>query len=110
MLTFDKTENGYLELFGVFLKEVLSRDFLWFDSRALASFLWSLAKKKCNAKNLFHRVQEEIFQKGTKDLHNAEFVQILWLLLRQKWEAGNFCLFWTMNFFQEVSSCLKMCN
>lgn len=93
LLTFAKTENGSLELFGVFLKEVLSRDFLWFDSRALASFVWSVAKKKFNAKNLFHRVQEEIFQRGTKDLHNAEFVQILWSFTKAEMGSREFLSF-----------------
>ena len=79
---------------------------MWFDSRVLASFVWSLSKNIFNAKNLFNRVQEEIFQRGTKDLHNAEFVQILWFFTKAEMGSKE-CL---LNFFQEVSSCLKMCN
>ena len=78
LLSFAKTENVSVELFEVFLDEILSRDFLKIDNRALAEFVWSFAKKEFITDKLFDRVEEEILRRGTTDFHNVDLIKMLW--------------------------------
>lgn len=78
ILSFAKTGNSFVELFHVFLEEILSRDFLVIGSRALAEFAWSFAKNEFKANKLFEKVEEEIMSRGAADLNNAALSKILW--------------------------------
>ena len=77
-LSFSETQGGSAELFDVFLEEIVLRDFVMFESRALPVFLLPFVKSGVKAEKLFHRVEEEILRRGTTDFHYASLNKILW--------------------------------
>ena len=87
VLLFAKSDGCAVELFDIFLEEILSRDFLLMDSAVLAQFVWSSAKKELNAETLFDRVEEEILRRGTANLERRHIVQILWAFSKAKNEG-----------------------
>ena len=95
LMLFAKSDGCAVELFDIFLEEILSRDFLLMDSAVLAQFVWSSAKKELNAETLFDRVEEEILRRGTANLERRHIVQILWAF--SKAEKGGKQLFYTMD-------------
>ena len=101
LLSFAKTDNAFVELFHVFLEEILSRDFLTIGSRALAEFVWSFAKKEFKADKLFLQVEEAILSRGTTDLNNAALTKILWAFGRS--ERGSKQFFYFLD--NELASC-----
>ena len=60
LMLFAKSDGCAVELFDIFLEEILSRDFLLMDSADLALSVWSFEKKELNADILFDKVEEEI--------------------------------------------------
>ena len=84
LMMFAKTDGCPVELFNIFLEEILSRDFLLIISSDLAQFVWSFAKKDVKADELFNRVEEEILRRGTTDLKRRDFFQILWAFGKAK--------------------------
>ena len=101
LLSFAKTDNAFVELFHVFLEDILSRDFLTIGSRALAEFVWSFAKKEFKADKLFLQVEEAILSRGTTDLNNAALTKILWAFGRS--ERGSKQFFYFLD--NELVSC-----
>ena len=84
LMLFAKSDNCAVELFDIFLKEILSRDFLLMSSSDLALFVWSFAKKELKADTLFDKVEEEILRRGMADLKRRDLFQILWAFGRSK--------------------------
>ena len=78
LMLFANSDGCAVELFGIFLEEILSRDFSVIGSSDLALFVWSFAKKELNADTLFERVEEEILRRGTANLERRDVFQILW--------------------------------
>lgn len=78
LVSFSKTDNAFVEVFHVFLKEILSRDFSQIDSRGLVDFVWAFAKKDIKAGKLFLRVEEEFLQRGMDDFNSVAIGKILW--------------------------------
>ncbi|XP_020606980.1 uncharacterized protein LOC110045705 [Orbicella faveolata] len=78
LMLFAKSDGCAVELFDIFLKEILSRDFLLMSSSDLALFVWSFAKKELKADTLFDKVEEEILRRGTANLKRRDIFQILW--------------------------------
>ena len=83
-MLFAKSDVCTVELFDIFLKEILSRDFLSMDGGALARFVWSFAKKELKADSLFDRAEEEILRRGAANLERRGLVQILWAFSKAK--------------------------
>ena len=77
LMLFANSDGCAVELFDIFLKEILSRDFFVIGSSDLAVLVWSFAKNKLNADPLFERVEDEILRQGTANLERRVF-QILW--------------------------------
>ena len=78
LMLFAKTEGSNVELFHIFLQEILSRNIKLMDTTDLAQFVWSFAKKDVRADELFDRVEEEILRRGTKNFKRIEIFQIKW--------------------------------
>lgn len=78
LLSFSKTDDGFVEVFHVFLKEILSRDFSQIDTRGLVDFVWAFAKKEIKAGKLFSRVEEEFLRRGVEDFTSVDIGRILW--------------------------------
>ena len=78
LLSFSKADNAFVEVFHVFLKEMLSRDFSQIDSRGLVDFVWAFAKKDIKAGKLFLRVEEEFLRRGMDDFTSVDIGRILW--------------------------------
>jgi len=78
LMLFAKSDGCAVELFDIFLEEILSRDFLLMDNSALALFVWSFAKMRLNADTLFDKVEEEILRRGAANFERVNLVQILW--------------------------------
>ena len=95
VMLFAKSDGCAVELFDIFLEEILSRDFLLMDSADLTLFVWSFAKKELNAETLFDRVEEEILRRGTANLEIRHIVQILWAFSKAK--KGDKQLFYIMD-------------
>ena len=78
LLSFSKTDTASVELYDVFLEEILSRDFMEIDYRNLAAFVWSFAVKEMKADRLFDRVEEEILRQETiEHFHNIDLTMVL---------------------------------
>ena len=78
LLSFSKTKNGSLEMFNVFLKEILSHDLSRVGIRDLAQFVRPFAMMKFQADELFDRIEAEILERGTTDFHSTDLIfQIL---------------------------------
>ena len=84
VMLFAKSDGCAVELFYIFLKEFLSRDFFFMDNADFTLFVWSFAKKELNADTLFDRVEEEILRRGTANLERRQTVQILWAFGKAK--------------------------
>jgi len=84
LMLFAKSDGSTVELFDIFLNEILSRDFLLMSSSDLALFVWSFAKKELKADPLFDKVEEEILRRGTANLKRRDVFQILWAFGRSK--------------------------
>ena len=84
LMLFAKSDGCRVELFDIFLKEILSRDFLVMTSGHLAIFVWSFAKKELKADTLFDKVEEEILRRGTANLKRRDVFQILWAFGKSK--------------------------
>ena len=84
VMLFAKSDGCAVELFDIFLEEILSRDFLLMSSSDLAQFVWSFAKKELKADTLFDKVEEEILRRGTANLKRRDLFQILWGFGRSK--------------------------
>ena len=95
VMLFAKSDGCPVELFDIFLEEILSRDFLFIGSAALVHFVWSFAKKGLYADTLFDRVEEEILRRGTASLERRQFAQILWAFGKAK--KGGKQLFYIMD-------------
>ena len=95
LMLFAKSDVCAVELFDIFLEEILSRDFLSMESAYLAFFVWSFAKKELNADTLFDKVEEEILRRGTANLERRNVVQILWAFSKAK--KGGKQLFYIMD-------------
>ena len=95
VLMFAKSDGCAVELFDIFLEEILSRDFLLMDSADLALFVWPFAKRELNADILFDRVEDEILIRGTANLERRGVVQILWAFSKAK--RGGKHLFYIMD-------------
>ena len=78
LMLFANSDGCAVELFDIFLEEILSRDFLVIGSSDLAVFVWFFAKKELNADTLFERVEKEILRRGTANLEKRDVFQILW--------------------------------
>ena len=78
LMLFANSDGCAVELFDIFLEEILSRDFSVIGSSDLALFVWSFAKKELNSDTLFERVEEEILRRGTANLERRDVFQILW--------------------------------
>ena len=78
LMLFAKSGGFGVELFDIFLEDILSRDFLLMDSRDIAFCVWSFANNKLKDDRLFDRVEEEILRRGTSNMERSEIVQILW--------------------------------
>ena len=78
MLTlFVKTEDSTVELFHIFLEEILSRNDLLMNTTDLAQFVWSFAKKDVKADELFDKVEKHILRRGVGNLKKIDFFLIL---------------------------------
>ena len=95
LILFAKSDGCAVELFDIFLEEILSRDFLLMDGAVLALSVWSFAKKELNADRLFDRVEEEILRRRTTILERRQVVQILWAFSKVK--KGGKQFFYTMD-------------
>ena len=95
VMLFAKSDGCAVEMFDIFLEEILSRDILLMDSGVLAPFVLSFAKKELNADTLFDRVEEEILRRGTANLERRHIVQILWAFSKAK--KGGKQLFYIMD-------------
>ena len=95
LMLFPKSDVCAVELFDIFLEEILSRDFLSMESAYLAFFGWSFAKKELNTDTLFDKVEEEILRRGTANLERRNVVQILWAFSKAK--KGGKQLFYIMD-------------
>ena len=84
LMLFAKSDGCAVELFNIFLEEILSRDFLVISSSDMALFVWSFAKKELKADTLFDKVEEEILRRGTANLKRRDLFQILWAFGRSK--------------------------
>ena len=84
LMLFAKSDGCAVELFDIFLVEILSRDFLLMSTSDLALFVWSFAKKELKADTLFDKVEEEILRRGTANLKRRDLFQILWAFGRSK--------------------------
>ena len=84
LMLFAKSDGCAVELFHIFMEEILSRDFLLMHSTSLAYFVWSFAKKELNADTLFDRVEGEILRRGTANLKRRQIVRILWAFNKAK--------------------------
>ena len=84
LMLFAKSDGSTVELFDIFLQEILSRDFLLMSSSDLALFVWSFAKKELKADTSFDKVEEEILRRGTANLKKRDLLQILWAFSRSK--------------------------
>ena len=95
VMFFAKSDGCAVELFDIFLEEILSRDFLLMDSADLTLLVWSYAKKELNTDTLFDRVEEEILRRGTANLERRGVVQILWAFSKAR--KGGKQLFYIMD-------------
>ena len=95
VMFFAKSDGCAVELFDIFLEEILSRDIFLMDSADLTLLVWSFAKKELNTDTLFDRVEEEILRRGTANLERRGVVQILWAFSKAK--KGGKQLFDTMD-------------
>ena len=84
LILFAKSDVCAIELFDIFLGEILSRDFLSLKSADLTSFVWSFAKKGLKPDTLFDKVEEEIQRRGATNLERRDIVQILWAFSKAK--------------------------
>ena len=94
MKFFAKSDGCAVELFDIFLEEILSRDFLLMDSADLTLLVWSFAKK-LNTNTMFDRMEKEILRRGTANLERRDVVQILWAFSKAK--KGGKQLFYIMD-------------
>lgn len=79
-MLFVKIENGFIELFEVFLEEILLRDFIMISSYVLVEFVWFFVKKEMEVDELFDRVEEEILKRGIVDLNKISFIiKVFWV-------------------------------
>ena len=95
LMLFANSDSCAVELFDIFLEEILSRDFLVIGSSDLAVFVWSFAKTELNADTLFQRVEDEILRRGTANLERRDVFQILWAFSKAR--KGGKLLFHTMD-------------
>jgi len=91
LMLFAKSDGCAVELFDIFLEEILSRDFLLMDNSALAIFLWSFVKKGLKADTLFDKVEEEILRRGTANFVGVSLVQILWSFRKARRGGKQLC-------------------
>ena len=77
LLSFSKTENGSLEMFNVFSKEILSRNLSRVDMPYLAQFVRPFAMMKFQGGELFDRIEVEILERGATDFRNTDLIHIL---------------------------------
>ena len=95
LMLFAKSDGCSVALFDIFMKEILSRDFLLMGNSDLALFVWSFAKKELKADTLFDKVEEEILRRGTASLKRRDLLQIVWAFGRSK--KGSKQLFHTLD-------------
>ena len=79
VMSFAKNDSGSETLFNHFQSEILSRDLTVYESRQLAGFVWSFAKRTLScSSDLFDQIESEVLRRGTDTMHNVPTLMLLW--------------------------------
>ena len=79
VMSFAKNDSGSETLFNHFQSEILSRDLTGYESRQLAGFVWSFAKRTLSCSSeFFDQIESEVLRRGTKTVPNVPTLMLLW--------------------------------